>query len=171
MRMIVLPLTLLCFLGFGIATAHSGPSGPYIVTVGDSIVQTYPVGNAIYGWGQTLPGLFNSQVQWTNWAVSGESTSSYIAEGLWGRVLASRPDWAFIEFGHNDSHDYDPTHYTDPNTTFRTNLTRMVTDLRAIDATPVFVTPTARRIFDGNLVQNPEQLQPYADAMMAVGCS
>ena len=65
MRMIVLPLTLLCFLGFGIATAHSGPSGPYIVTVGDSIVQTYPVGNAIYGWGQTLPGLFNSQVQWT----------------------------------------------------------------------------------------------------------
>jgi len=136
-----------------------------IVTIGDSIVQTYPVDFSIWGWGYTLPSMFNSQPIWTNLAVSGESTKSYIDEGLWANAVGQHANWMFIEFGHNDSHSYDPTHYTDPSTTFRDNLRKFADEARGAGTEPIFVTPAARR----GGPANDETLPLYTNAMIAVG--
>jgi len=134
-----------------------------IVTVGDSLVQTYPSNYPIWGWGQTLPALL-PQFTWLNLAVSGESSKSFIDEGLWANVLALHPNRILIEFGHNDSHLTDPAHYTDPSTTFSANFARFADDARAAGALPIFVTPVARR----GGPANDDTLPLYSAAMISV---
>jgi lysophospholipase L1-like esterase len=102
------------------------------------------------GWCEALQEYFRAaDVRVINHAANGRSTSSFIAEGRWQRLLDSLAagDYVFIQFGHND----EPKGRTSGFTTrddFRAHLTRMVSDVRAQEAVPVLLTPVYRRRFD-----------------------
>ncbi len=80
-------------------------------------------------------------------------------------MLREKPDYVFIQFGHNDQPGKGER-TTDPNGDFQDNLRKYIDDARAAGAQPVLVTPVARRTFvDGHATTT---LTPYADAMKRV---
>ena len=102
------------------------------------------------GWGEFLAEQFASgAIVVDNRAMNGRSTRTFIAEGRWSALLeATRPgDIVLIQFGHNDQSIDKPDRYTPPADYVR-NLGRFVADVRARNATPVLLTPVARRRFD-----------------------
>ena len=124
-----------------------------ILTMGDSIMQyndctTYP--NT--GWVQMLPLFFPQGTEILNFARNGRSTKSFIDEGRFERVRteAQAGDIVLIGFAHNDEKSNDPTRYTDARSLFRKNLAYFITELRAVGALPILLTPVARRKFDEN---------------------
>jgi pectinesterase len=133
-----------------------------IALVGDSTV------NDQGGWGKGFSGSFNSEVEVTNFALNGRSSKSFRDEGAWAPVLASKPDYILIQFGHNDSPGKGPERETDPATTYRANLIRYIDEARAIGAKPVLVTSIVRRNFDDAGKIKPDSLVPYAEATRAV---
>ena len=139
-----------------------------LVIIGDSTVCNYPDNNPCRGWGQFIEGYFQKgSVTVSNFAKSGRSTKTFLKEGLWQRVLDEKPDIVLIQFGHNDSHGHGRPEATDAATDFQDNLRRYIDEARAINATPILVTPMYRRTFDkaGKLT---DILGPYAEAMKAV---
>ncbi len=138
-----------------------------IVTVGDSTVCDYPPERKIYGWGQMLGEFFDDDVRIVNLAQSGRSSKSFIREGRWDKALAVKPDYVFIQFGHNDCPGKgDRT--TDPNSDYMDNLRKYVDDTRRIGAEPILVTPVSRRTFGAN-GKIADSLSPYVRAMIRVG--
>jgi lysophospholipase L1-like esterase len=143
---------------------------PIAVTVGDSIVRTYPephpLNVPIQGWGAKLP-LFTSGVTWVNRAVGGTSTKTFIENGHWATALAENADYILIQFGYGDSSG--PPEHTEPETTYRGYLHQMIVEARAIGTEPILVTPAGLRhvALDGVHVTRPNGLEPYADAMIA----
>ncbi|MEK7951475.1 rhamnogalacturonan acetylesterase [Luteolibacter soli] len=139
-----------------------------IAIVGDSTVCDYAPERPDRGWGQFIAEHFRpGTVAVTNLAKAGRSTRTFIKEGLWEKALAAKPAYVLIQFGHNDSHAPDKPESTDAATTYKDFLRRYIDDSRAISATPILITPVARRTFaaDGTLE---DTLQPYADAMKEV---
>jgi len=143
--------------------------------MGDSIVRDYPeypwyFTVPIQGWGHLIPRYFRPELQWRNDARGHQSTTSFIAEGRVANALAAQPRFLLIMFGIVDA-DADPYYYAAPDTLYRQNLHRMVTDARAAGAEPIFVTPTPirRAAEDGWHVARPNGLEPWADAMIAQG--
>ena len=106
------------------------------------------------GWGEALQPCFDStQVRVANRAMNGRSTKSFVAEGRWKAIVDSlKPgDYVLIEFGHNDEKVNMPV--GSPPAEFGANLARFVDEVRAKKATPVLLTPVARRKWqDGKLV-------------------
>lgn len=141
-----------------------------IVTVGDSTVSSYPKPPAeqpdLTGWGQIFGEFFSDRVNVLNHAASGRSSKSFIREGRWEKALAEKPDYVFIQFGHNDCPGKgDRT--TDPNGDYRDYLRQYIDEARAAGARPILVTPVSRRTFREGKIQ--DILRPYAEAMIAVG--
>ncbi len=140
-----------------------------IAMIGDSTMASYPKPPedrpSLSGWGQVFELSFNDKVKVINHAQSGRSSKSFLREGRWEPVLREKPDFVFIQFGHNDQPGKgDRT--TDPNGDFQDNLRKYIDDAQAAGIQPVLVTPVARRIFDnGKAVTT---LTPYADAMKKV---
>jgi lysophospholipase L1-like esterase len=102
------------------------------------------------GWGEAFQGWFDaSEVIVVNHARNGRSTRRFIEEGLWADLLAwlASGDFVFIQFGHNDQAENKPDRYTPP-AQFTANLVRMVAEVREREATPVLLTPVARRCYD-----------------------
>lgn len=101
------------------------------------------------GWGQLLPQYFKAGVVVDNHALSGRSSKSFIQEGLLDSIAADiQPrDYLLIQFGHNDSKG-DEHRHTEPFTTYKEHLLRMITMARAAGAYPVLVTAVHRRMFD-----------------------
>ncbi|SJZ36776.1 glycosyl hydrolase family 28 protein [Sediminibacterium ginsengisoli] len=119
--------------------------------VGDSTMADKPLaGNPERGWGQLFPEYLTANVNVRNCAVNGRSTKSFIKEGRWDSVMknVSKGDWVFIQFGHNDAKKEDSNRYAAPQTTYRQNLVKFVTEARAKGANPVLITPVMRRKFD-----------------------
>lgn len=116
--------------------------GPVLYLAGDSTVCDQGV--APYtGWGQAIPQHLRGNLTVANYADSGEGSASFLADPrLWGTMfpLVRRGDIVLIQFGHNDK--------TTTAEDYRANLTRMVTELRAVHARPVLVSPPVRRRFD-----------------------
>lgn len=146
---------------------------PRVLLTGDSTVSSRS------GWGDSFGRLLADGTQWVNLARSGRSSKSYRDEGWWDKVLAERPTWILIQFGHNDQPGKGPERETDPQSTYRENLIRYLNDAREVGATPVLITPLTRRIFDaaGNIdAASPEpltipagfRLSDYAAATRAV---
>lgn len=83
------------------------------------------------------------------WAENGRSSRSFINEGRLVPVAeAIAPgDFLFIQFGHNDEKQADPARYTDPAEEFPGFLAAYVAVARMHGATPVIITPLARRLF------------------------
>lgn len=123
-------------------TPASSPLVAYLA--GDSTVCDQPT--APYtGWGQMLPARVRSGAVVANYADSGESSGSFLANSaLFPRMqpLIRSGDLVFIQFGHNDKDT--------SATTFRNNLTTMINGVRARGGTPVLVTPPVRRLFNGS---------------------
>jgi lysophospholipase L1-like esterase len=139
-----------------------------IVLIGDSTICNYPATQPDRGWGQFVEERFKEGVaRVINLAAPGRSTKTFILEGQWEQALAEKPDYIFIQYGHNDSHDPDKPESTNAATDCKEYLRRYIDESRAIGATPILVTPMVRRTFDA---QNKltDSLQPYADAMKEI---
>lgn len=102
------------------------------------------------GWGMPFVYLWDSTVAIENLAKNGRSTSSFRNEGLWQIVLdkATEGDYVFIQFGHNDEVPTKKTYTTEVE--FKNNLKQYVAEARGKKATPILLTPMARRKFDAN---------------------
>ena len=94
--------------------------------------------------------FFDDQVTIHNHAVNGRSTKSFIDEGRWQVVLDSLKsgDYVFIQFGHNDEKDQDPSRFTEPFGSYTENLSKFIAETRQKGATPILLTPIERRKFD-----------------------
>lgn len=119
-------------------------------TMADKAVRAYPE----TGWGMPFHYFFDSTIVVDNRAQNGRSTRTFIEEGRWTDVLKTlgKGDYVLIEFGHNDEV---PTKrsYTSQEQ-FTENLKTFVRQTRQKGATPILLTPVARRSFDstGTLV-------------------
>lgn len=140
-----------------------------LAIIGDSTVANYPAEKPLRGWGQYLGEYFSANTKIINLAKNGRSSKTFYSDPahFWQQALDAKPDFIFIQFGHNDSHAPEKPEATKADGDFMDNLRRYITETRAIGATPIFVTPMHRRTFkDGALTL---ELQPYANAMKKVG--
>ncbi len=100
------------------------------------------------GWAQELPQLFRAGLSVANYADSGESTVSWLADpSLFATVqpLVRPGDEVLIQLAHNDK--------TTPEDVYRANLAALIDGVRARGGVPVMVTPPVRRLFaaDGTI--------------------
>lgn len=131
-----------------------------IVLVGDSTVATGG------GWGPGFCAVMTPNVKCVDLALNGRSSKSFIDEGAWKKALAEKGDYYLIQFGHNDQKP-DAARHTDAEGSFKEYLQRYVTDVQAMGAVPVLVTPLSRRTFKDDKVV--EDLRDYARAAREVG--
>lgn len=158
----------------GVLFASCACAAPPVVIhlAGDStMAQKVPNRRPETGWGEFLAPEFRpGTVVVDNRAKNGRSTRTFIEQGLWKELLdATRPgDVVLIQFGHNDQSVQKPDRYTPPADYVR-NLERFVADVRARHATPVLLTPVARRRFDatGQLVPSHGEYPDLVRALAA----
>lgn len=115
-------------------------------------------------WGQMIPVFFSDQIAFANHAESGLSARSFLSSGRLKKILTGlkEGDYVFVEFGHNDSKE--KTAGSGPYFSYMYHLKIFVDEVRRKGATPVLLTPTQRRSFDGNnKIQNTHG--EYPDAM------
>ncbi len=150
-----------------------------IFSIGDSTMANRSEDTEEAGWGQMLHEHLTDEIAVDNHAKSGRSSKSFITEGRWKKVveLLQPGDYVFIQFGHNDEKS-DTTRYTDPNTSFKDNLRKFITEAQDKGAIPVLFNAMVRRKFadDGKLtnthgeyIKTPfdvaeEMSIPYVDA-------
>ena len=126
-------------------------------------------GNPERGWGMMFPNFLDDSVRVINHAQNGRSTKSFIDRGLWDKVQgALQPgDYVFIQFGHNDAKESDPERYAAPFGAYQENLRTFIEGARAAGATPVLLTPVARRWFKADGLDRNCHTD-YPDAMKQV---
>lgn len=155
-------IALIMAVAAAIATNTGGQETTLTVAlVGDSTVMERT------GWGRAFPGRFKDSVKVLDFAIGGNSSKRWHDQQGIKRVLQAKPDYVFIQFGHNDQPHKGPDRATDPATTFRDYLRFYVKEFRAIGAKPVLVSPVVRRTFDenGKIVST---LTPWAEGAQAV---
>jgi lysophospholipase L1-like esterase len=162
-RLILTPLLLLLVPAF----ASAEEKKIRVAMAGDSTMASYPNPPKdrpdLHGWGQVFGEFFGDRVAILNHAASGRSTKTFIAEKRWEKVLAEKPDYVFIQFGHNDQKDKT----LGPEDGYREYLIRYIDEATKAGIKPVLVTPVARRTFDKD-GKPTTSLTPYADATKKV---
>ena len=120
------------------------------------------------GWGMVFENFLDSRVRVINYAKNGRSCKTAIAEGIWDRVKANiRPgDYLFIEFGHNDQKP-NGKGYAPAWTEWQDYLRLFIDTARELGATPVLLTPVARRHFYGGVLDETTHGE-YPASMRAV---
>lgn len=115
------------------------------------------------GWGMPFKYFFDATVTVDNRAKNGRSTRTFIAENLWQPVAdqVKEGDYVFIQFGHNDEAKEKTDRYTTPDD-YKKNLAKFITETRLKKATPVLLTPVARRRFDnvGRVLESHAEYAP-----------
>ena len=122
------------------------------------------------GWGMMFQNFLDEGATVINYAQNGRSTKSFIDLGLWDKVQASiQPgDYVFIQFGHNDAKADDPARYAPAFGAYQDNLRLFVRTAKEKGATPVLLTPVARRWFkDGRLDRDCHKDYPAAMKQVA----
>ncbi|MGN1149068.1 MAG: rhamnogalacturonan acetylesterase [Lachnospiraceae bacterium] len=121
-----------------------------IFWAGDSTVQTnnittYPQ----TGIGQVFSLYLREDITVCNYAKNGRSTKSFLDEGRLEPIdaLIGEGDYLFIQFGHNDEKNLDPSRFTEPFTSYMDNLKIFIDTARRHGAKPVLITPLERRCF------------------------
>lgn len=101
-------------------------------------------------WGQMVTRWFTNQVAVANYAESGETATSFIGAGRLKKIVSRMKsgDYIFMEFGHNDQKEKRPGSGAFYNYAYA--LKQFVDEARVKGVTPIFVTPTQRRVFDKN---------------------
>ncbi len=134
------------------ADSATKPPPRRVFIAGDSTASEYgPERAPRQGWGQQLQGFLDPAAwQVRNHAQSGRSSRSFIEQGWLDGIdkALRRGDVLLIQFGHNDAKLEDPSRYNEPRDAFPTWLMRYVTLARERGATPLLITPVARRKFD-----------------------
>jgi len=143
------------------AGSNVAPTPLRLAIAGDSTVAEYPATVPQRGWGQYIQDYFSGSVRVFNLAQGGRSTKTFLHGGLWGKLLALKPDIVLIQFGHNDSHDPKLPEATDAATDYSDYLRQFVDDVRGAGAIPILITPVQRRT-------KVDTLLPYAAAMRKV---
>ena len=120
------------------------------------------------GWGMVFENFLDERVRVINYAKNGRSCKTAIAEGIWDRVKANiRPgDYLFIEFGHNDQKP-NGKGYAPAWTEWQDYLRLFINTARELGATPVLLTPVARRHFYNNVLDETTHGE-YPASMRAV---
>lgn len=143
------------------------PKGSYqIALIGDSTVCNYPPDSLLRGWGQMLPEFLVPGTKILNEARGGLSSKTF-PRPQWEKILQSKPEFVFIQFGHNDSHAPDRPESTNAATDYKDNLRKYISEARAAGITPVLVTPPHRRVFYSGKLNT--EMQAYAESMKQVG--
>ncbi len=144
---------------------------PSLFYIGDSTVafnkiDSYPQ----QGMSNALSLYLREGVTLRPYGLNGRSTKSYLDEGAFEPVKAAMApgDFLLIQFGHNDEKE-DPARHTDPDTTYKENLTYFIECARAAGAYPVLITSIARRLFDENGVFLPGSHGAYPEAVRQLG--
>jgi lysophospholipase L1-like esterase len=142
---------LLCVLIVVVLASFRQEPKVAVYLIGDSTmankeVKAYPE----HGWGMPFANFFNSSVVVDNRAQNGRSTRTFLEENRWAPVVEKlkQGDYVFIQFGHNDEVSTKKSYTTEAQ--FRANLTRYVNETRSKKASPVLITPVARRNFDAS---------------------
>lgn len=146
----------------GVATAHAAPR---VFIAGDSTASAYPAERAPReGWGMRLHHYLANGVEVRNRAQSGRSARSFIEQGWLDAIAAEigKGDVLLIQFGHNDAKVEDTARYSEPGAEYPRWLMRHVLLARERGATPVLVTPVARRKFEGNQLLDTHGPYPQA---------
>lgn len=153
-------LAALAGLAFFSTISHADPEAKpiHIALVGDSTVAPQN------GWGKAFSKWLAPGVECQNLALGGRSSKSFRDEGHWKKVLAMKPDWVLIQFGHNDQPGKGAKRETDPKTSFRDNLILYITEARAIGIKPVLVTSLTRRNFNVQGKIDPAHLEAAMDS-------
>ena len=160
---------LISALALFVSTLACAQSGPRIVLAGDSTVaarsKTDKKRPDLTGWGELLT-EFMPRAKIINHAKGGASSKSFRSVGLWDKVIAEKPDYVLIQFGHNDQPGKGER-ATDAEGDYWDNLRRFIEEVRAVGGRPVLITSVVRRIYEnGKLVSI---LVPYAEAAKAAG--
>jgi lysophospholipase L1-like esterase len=134
--------------------AQQASAAPVVYLAGDSTVMTYKSGYNLYpqqGWGGRLPDMFTTGVTFSNRAIGGRSSKSFVDEGRLASILSviQPGDYLFIQFGHNDGSSNTALH-TDPFTSYKTYLSMYIDLARQYGAIPVLLTPMGRRNYDSS---------------------
>ena len=165
-RQIFLTVSLLA-----LAVTGSAGNGFTVHLMGDSTMADKNIskGNPERGWGMVFENFVDPSVRVINYAKNGRSTKSFIDEGLWDKVKSNiRPgDYVFIEFGHNDEKSGKPAVYAPAWGAYQDNLRLFIRTARELGATPVLLTPVARRRFVDGILDETTHGE-YPAAMKAV---
>ena len=147
------------------AQAQSTPHRVFIA--GDSTASAYEADRAPrQGWGMALQSFLEPSVwEVRNHAQSGRSARSFIDQGWLDGIEKElrKGDVLLIQFGHNDQKLEDPTRYNEPQQAYPSWLKRYLELARTRGATPILITPLARRKFDGGQLLDTHGL--YAQAV------
>ena len=116
--------------------------------IGDSTVEDNKP--PFRGWGWAMPEFVREDVTVRNHALSGRSSRSFRAEGLFGPVEEGMVpgDLLLIQFGHND--EKPDERHTDPDSTYPEQLRMYCEAARRKGAQPVLITSCERRFFTGD---------------------
>ena len=119
-------------------------------------------------WGQMITRWFDHRVVINNYAESGLSATSFLAQLRLDKILSQlkKGDYVFCEFGHNDEKEKkagDGAWYS-----YTRNLKIFVDRVREKGGSIIFVTPTARRFFNDDKKTIKNTHGEYPEAMKTV---
>ena len=119
-------------------------------------------------WGQMITRWFTPQVVVANYAESGLSCTSFLAQLRLDKILSQlkKGDYVIVEFGHNDEKEKkagDGAWYS-----YSRNLKIFVDRVREAGGQIIFCTPTARRFFNDDHQTIKNTHGDYPEAMKAV---
>lgn len=119
-------------------------------------------------WGQMITRWFDDKVVMANYAESGLSCTSFLAQGRLDKILTQlkKGDYVIVEFGHNDEKEKKPgdgAWYS-----YSRNLKIFADRVKAAGGNIIFCTPTARRAFNADHKTMRNTHGDYPDAMRAV---
>jgi lysophospholipase L1-like esterase len=113
-------------------------------------------------WGQMITRWFGSQVAIANFAESGLSCTTFLAQLRLDKILSQlkKGDFVIVEFGHNDEKEKKPgdgAWYS-----YSRNLKIFADRVKAAGGHIIFCTPTARRFFKDGRIENTHGDYPAA---------
>ncbi len=118
------------------------------------------------GWGEMLPLCLGPNLIVKNFAKSGLTTDTFRSNGYYKNLLDNLNvgDYVLIQFGHNDQKDSDLLW----NDRYRSNLIRYVSELIALDAIPILITPMGRNSWNCETNEYNDLLEEYAQVVIDV---
>ena len=119
-------------------------------------------------WGQMITRWFDDRITINNYAESGLSATTFLAQLRLDKILSQlkRDDYVICEFGHNDEKEKkagDGAWYS-----YTRNLKIFVDRVREKGGNIIFVTPTARRFFNDDQKTLKNTHGEYPEAMKTV---
>ena len=119
-------------------------------------------------WGQMITRWFDDKVVIANYAESGLSCTSFLAQLRLDKILTQlkKGDYVIVEFGHNDEKEKKPgdgAWYS-----YSRNLKIFADRVKAAGGHIIFCTPTARRAFNNDHKTNRNTHGDYPEAMKTV---